>query len=135
MTIQNKIRLLRHQNDLTQEQLAERLHITPQAYSRIEQGKTKLSIERIQKLADIFNVDITDLILNDNDKGVFLLINENCNHQNGSNQIICNNDNQLVLENETLRLTVAHKDEIIAHLKNEITMLKQMIELLKNAPS
>ena len=89
----------------------------------------------IQKLADIFNVDVTDLILNDN-KGVFLLINENCNHQNVSNHgaIICNNESQLMLENEKLALTIAHKDEIIVHLRNEINMLKQMMELLKNAP-
>ena len=41
MKVPDKIRLLRHQNNLTQEQMAEKLHITPQAYSKIEQGKNK----------------------------------------------------------------------------------------------
>lgn len=119
--------------------MAERLELTPQAYSKIESGKTKLNLDRIQQIAHILNIDVTELIHN-NDNGVFLLINENCTNKNGLNHgtIIYHanqqltNEQDLIHENEKLQLIIAHKDEIITQLKNENDLLKQMLDLLKS---
>lgn len=132
MKIQEKIRLLRHQQNLTQEQLAEKLDITPQAYSKIEQGKTKLNIDRIQQIANVFNVDITDLITNDNAVINFLINGDfNESDDNHTTAIIYNSETSLIHENEKLQLSLQHKDEIIQKLENEIANLQVIISLLK----
>lgn len=128
MKTQEKIRFLRQQKGLTQEQIAELLDVTPQAYSKIEQGKTRLSIERIQQIANIFNIDITDLINNDNN-GIVILLNGDFNSDNGSNNraIVYNGETELVHENEKLLLQLQFKDEIIKRLENEIATLKSIL--------
>lgn len=108
----------------------------PQAYSKIESGKTKLSLDRIQQIAQILNIDVTELIHN-NDNGVFLLINENCTNENLNNGAIIYHGNQqsineqeLKHDNEKMQLIITHKDEIIEQLKQENALLKQMLNLL-----
>lgn len=61
-----KIKELRLKNNFTQEQMAEELHISQNAYSLIENGKTKLmNAERIEIIAKKFNVNPLDLGLFD----------------------------------------------------------------------
>ncbi|WP_394261214.1 helix-turn-helix domain-containing protein [Moraxella boevrei] len=129
MKIQEKIRFLRQQKNLTQEQVAELLDLTPQAYSKIEQGKTRLNIERIQQIANIFNIDITDLINNDSNS-IVLLLNGDFNSDNGSTNkaIIYNNTTtELVNENEKLLLQLQFKDKIIKRLEDEVATLKLIL--------
>lgn len=136
MKTQDKIRAISTQQKISQEQMAERLDLTPQAYSKIESGKTKLSLDRIQQIAQILNIDVTKLIHN-NDNGVFLLINENCTNENLNNGAIIYHGNQqsineqeLKHDNEKMQLIITHKDEIIEQLKQENALLKQMLNLL-----
>ncbi|OBX51729.1 helix-turn-helix domain-containing protein [Moraxella nonliquefaciens] len=136
MKTQDKIRAIRTQQKISQEQMAERLDLTPQAYSKMESGKTKLSLDRIQQIAQILNIDVTELIHN-NDNGVFLLINENCTNENLNNGAIIYHGNQqsineqeLKHDNEKMQLIITHKDEIIEQLKQENALLKQMLNLL-----
>ncbi|MCG7411085.1 helix-turn-helix domain-containing protein [Moraxella nonliquefaciens] len=136
MKTQDKIRAISTQQKISQEQMAERLDLTPQAYSKIESGKTKLSLDRIQQIAQILNIDVTELIHN-NDNGVFLLINENCTNENLNNGAIIYHGNQqsineqeLKHDNEKMQLIITHKDEIIEQLKQENALLKQMLNLL-----
>lgn len=136
MKTQDKIRAIRTQQKISQEQMAERLDLTPQAYSKIESGKTKLGLDRIQQIAQILNIDVTELIHN-NDNGVFLLINENCTNENLNNGAIIYHGNQqsineqeLKHDNEKMQLIITYKDEIIEQLKQENALLKQMLNLL-----
>lgn len=46
----------RRLNDYTQEQLAEKLNITPQHLSRIENGKSFVTAELLDSLCMIFNI-------------------------------------------------------------------------------
>ncbi len=54
---------LRTDNDLRQEDIANYLKITKQAYGMYENGKRNLPIEHLIKLSEIYNVS-TDFILN-----------------------------------------------------------------------
>lgn len=59
---QTKIKALRLKNNFTQEQMAEELHISQNAYCLIENGKTKLiDEERINIIAQKFNVKPVEL--------------------------------------------------------------------------
>ena len=54
---------LRTDNDLRQEDVANYLKITKQAYGMYENGKRNLPIEHLIKLSEFYNVS-TDFILN-----------------------------------------------------------------------
>jgi len=64
MTLGEKILLLRKQNSLTQEQLAERLAITRQTVSKWELGESEPDIAYLMQLSEIFQVT-TDYLLKD----------------------------------------------------------------------
>ena len=56
------IKDLRKGKGLTQDQLAEALHVTRQAVSSWENGKTEPDIETISQLAEFFEVDVEKII-------------------------------------------------------------------------
>ncbi|OOF40545.1 transcriptional regulator [Rodentibacter mrazii] len=124
MSVQDKIRGLREQNRLSQEEMAERLNMSPSGYAKIERGETKLYLEKLEQIAQVFNLDITDLI---NTKNVCFLINENS--QSSSNYY--NSDEALVIENEKLKLSLSFQEQLIEQQKREIALLKEMNALLK----
>ena len=62
MTIGENIRRLRRGCDITQEQLAGLMYITPQAVSRWENGTTAPDAESIIALARIFNCSADDIL-------------------------------------------------------------------------
>ena len=58
----NKIKELRLKNNFTQEEMAETLHISQNAYSLIENGKTRLvDMERINLIAEKFGISASEL--------------------------------------------------------------------------
>lgn len=60
--LQHNIKSLRLQNGLTQKQLADELHVTPQAVSRWENGEVEPSVSAIGEMAKIFNVSYDELM-------------------------------------------------------------------------
>ena len=57
-----RLRDLREDHDLTQRELAEKLHISQNTYSQYENGVRQLPIETLVAIANIYNVS-TDYIL------------------------------------------------------------------------
>ena len=62
MEIQGILKNLREKNNLTQEQLAERVQVTRQAVSRWETGETVPSTETLKLLSRLFDVSINTLL-------------------------------------------------------------------------
>jgi len=60
--VANSIKKLRQENQLSQEQLAEQLHVTRQAVSNWENGRTQPDIDTLTQLAGVFDVSIERLI-------------------------------------------------------------------------
>lgn len=60
--VANSIKKLRQEKKLSQEQLAEQLHVTRQAVSNWENGKTQPDVEMIMQLAEIFDVSVERMI-------------------------------------------------------------------------
>lgn len=60
--ITEKIRILRERKKLRHEDMAERLGISQSAYSRLEKGDAKLDVERLQKIAEVLEVPVEDLL-------------------------------------------------------------------------
>ena len=60
--IARNIKQIRELKSFTQEYMARELDISQPAYAKIEQGLTTLKIDRLQKIADILEVDISALL-------------------------------------------------------------------------
>lgn len=60
--VANSIKKLRQERQLSQEQLAEQLHVTRQAVSNWENGKTQPDIDTLTQLASIFDVSVERII-------------------------------------------------------------------------
>jgi transcriptional regulator with XRE-family HTH domain len=59
-----RMRELRQENGLTQEQAAERLGMLAPNYARIEQGRMNVTVETLVRLADVFEVPVRALFEN-----------------------------------------------------------------------
>ena len=58
----NSIKTLRKQRDMTQDALAELLHVTRQTVSNYENGKSEPDIETLLRIAEIFGTDVNSLV-------------------------------------------------------------------------
>lgn len=62
----NNLRQLRLQKELTQEQLSKKLGLSPSSIGNYEQGTRFPKYETLEKMADFFNINISDLFITDN---------------------------------------------------------------------
>lgn len=60
--VKTTIKQLRKEKGINQEQLAEALHVTRQAVSNWENGKTQPDIETLTQIAEFFDVSVEKLI-------------------------------------------------------------------------
>ena len=62
MEFNEKLQHLRKQNNMTQEQLAEKLYVSRAAVSKWESGKGYPNIESLKAISKLFSVSIDDLL-------------------------------------------------------------------------
>lgn len=128
MKTNEKIRQLRELHEFSQEEMAEKAEMSPSGYAKIERGETRLTLERLEQFADIFNVDLSKLIQSDGD--FYYQVNENTNNNghifNTSGNGSKSSQTEQQSEIEKLQLTLAHKDEIIAKLEEQIQDLRAL---------
>lgn len=115
---------MREARNWSQEYMAEKLHMSTNGYAKIERGETKAYISKLEQIAEIFDVDLMELMPFDENQVVCLIGDGN----NGLNVI---GSTELAFEIQKLQLIINHKDEAIEYQKREIANLKEMIELLK----
>lgn len=133
MKTHEKVRKLRENQQLTQEQMADKLHLAPSSYAKLERGETKIKIERLQQIASIFNIDTSEL-LGDDGNILNIAIDSDISVY-GNNSLNCD----IAIDNLNLRKELKYKDTIIASkdetiqtLKREILSLQKVIDLLAN---
>lgn len=130
MKVNEKLKQLRELNHWSQEEMAEKMHIAPSSYAKIERGETRLTLDRLEQFAEIFDIDITKLIQSEG--GFYYQVNENANNnKNGSlntSEII---EIEYQAEIERLQLIISHKNELLSQKDREINTLNEVITLLK----
>lgn len=130
MISHDKIKSLREQRDWTQEEMAEKLGLTRNGYAKIERGESLPSLERLDEIAKIFDVNIVEL-LNLNEKNViFQTQNQEVNYYQQS----IHNEN-LQNEIDKLELVVSHLKELLQQKDNEIQALKDLVQMYKKHQS
>ena len=100
--------------------------------ANIERGTTKLNIDKLQQIAEIFNIEMTELLTSD--KSLVFLVNENGDYN--ANYYSCND--AILAELEKSKTIVqfqekllSSKDRLLEQKDNEITALKEIINLMK----
>ncbi|WP_027379947.1 helix-turn-helix domain-containing protein [Chryseobacterium daeguense] len=62
MSLETKLRKLREQKGWSQMDVAHQLDISQSAYNKWEAGQAKPTLQNLQKIADVFEVDFVDLL-------------------------------------------------------------------------
>ena len=139
MTIQDNIRYARENHNLTQEEMAERLNMTASGYAKIERGMTQLKFDKLEKIAQIFNMDIIEL-LEFSDSGDTIIQSPNNSGDNATTNYFLNANEKLVSEIEKLNTQIEYqtnllksKDELISEKDKQIQALNDVIALLKES--
>ena len=107
--------------------MAERLGMSHNGYAKIERGETKLYLEKLNQIAQVFNIDLSELVAN-HDKSIFFFLHGTCNK--AVNYYGSGNHDEIA-EIEKLKLIIGHKDKLIAQKDKELAAQQEIIALLK----
>lgn len=111
-----KIKQIRELKNFTQEHVATQLGLTTRAYSKIESGETQLTINRLNEISKILEVDPME-VLGFDEKQVF----NNCKQEGNQNTIGTSNfylPEKLILQYE----------KTIQILEDEVALLKSLVK-------
>jgi transcriptional regulator with XRE-family HTH domain len=125
MPAHEKIRFLRQAKGWTQEEVADKLKMSQNGYGCIERGETDVNLSRLEQIADLFDIKLSELLGLD-EKNIF--------NQGGTKNKITQNYHamgsqpldylQLKAELEKQLLLNSAKDR-------EIELLKELVAFLK----
>lgn len=125
MTIGKKIKHLRELRSLTQEEMADLLHMSQANYSKIERDEIEVKMSRLEEISKILNIDLTDLI-NFDEHNFFVI--QNNDTITGISGTINNHYQHSVTDKER----VLYEDKIRL-LEEKIQMLEaQLKQIRKN---
>ncbi len=114
MSVHEKIKLVRQTKGFTQEDIAEQLGMSPNAYGDIERGDTDVKLSRLLQLAKLFEMKPAELFEPSDKTNINVKVRQN----RGGFSI--NSSNEI----ETHKFIIEQKDK-------EIALLKRIIELME----
>ena len=119
--IVSNIRRIRDQKGYSQDSMAVELGITQTAYSRIESGESKLTIDRLQEIAKILDTDISAFL--DASK---VTIQSQTNNDSANGYV----ENLHIENKESAKKLIQSFEKLIQTLEDENRHLKKEIEFL-----
>lgn len=129
MKVCEKIKRLRQDKGWSQEETANKLNMSTNAYGCIERGDTDVSLSRLEDISAVFEIDIADFF--DKKTSVFNFGGTQNNQQNwcSIHNSLDNLKHQTELEKS--QLIIEKLDVTIQAQQSEISLLKEIIELMK----
>lgn len=128
MKVHEKIRELREQKNWSQEEMALQLNMSSGGYAKIERGETRLNLPRLEQIAEIFHIDIIELLKSDEQNVIYQFNEEGDNHNNISYH---HQDNSLRTEIEKLSLIIEHQNTLLKQQERELAIQQELITILK----
>ncbi len=118
MDIYRKIRKIREYRELSQEYMASKLSISQNSYSKVERGKSKITIDRFEKICKILHVD-SQAVLVANERNLLQVINT---HSDNNALVSVKNGREIQLSSlhDLYKLRIQHLREEIAFLENSL---------------
>ena len=134
MKINEKIRQLREQHQLSQENMADKLGMSVTGYAKIERGEVRSNLPRLEQISEVFDMDICELLSYGESEKVYFnnSVTESTNSNNSNNLLfaVCNDNLEKAIQQ--LQLIISHKDELLAQKDKIILGLEREIALLRN---
>lgn len=129
MSTNEKIRKLREAKAWSQEQMAEKLNMSLNGYAKIERGESKIYLEKLEQIAQVFDIDVVELIQSDGKNICFQIESPLGSVYQGVGE------SALLVEIEKLKLALAHANEkenllnrLLEQKDSEMRMLKDLLE-------
>lgn len=129
MSVNEKIRKIREAKDWSQEQMAEKLNMSLNGYAKIERGESKIYLDKLEQIAQVFDIDVIELMQSDGKNICFQIESPLGSVYQGVGET------QLLIEVERLKLALSHareKEELLNKLleqkDNEIKALRELLE-------
>jgi transcriptional regulator with XRE-family HTH domain len=131
MLIREKIKLLRQSRHWSQEYLAEKLGMSANSYGELERGKTKITFEKLEILARLFDIPLAEFC-NEDATNVFIAHNTWTLYHSQQNNLCPPDENvKSQHELEKAQMMIEKLETIIHAQQNEITYLKEIITLMR----
>lgn len=119
MTPYTKLRVLRIGRNWSQDEIAEKIGISQAAYAKLESGRTRLTINRAQQLADVYEIEPEYFFSTEK------AVHHNVGEASNSNSGYINTYTNTIIPKETFDKLIDEKAEIIRLLKSEIAESKK----------
>ena len=127
MNVHEKIRVMRQSKGWSQEEMADKLNLSVNGYANIERGETDVQLSRLEKIADIFEMELLELF-SFGERNLFYWAGDSSNNHFCKNlQSIGFSDDKKELEHELekTRLLLEQRDKEIAHLNKIIALMEE----------
>ena len=132
MSVNEKIRKIREAKDWSQEQMAEKLDMSLNGYAKIERGESKIYLDKLEQIAQVFDIDVIELMQSDGKNICFQIESPLGSVYQGGGET------QMLIEIERLKLALSHANEkenllnrLLEQKDNEIIALKGLLRLSK----
>ena len=129
MSVNEKIRKIREAKDWSQEQMAEKLNMSLNGYAKIERGESKIYLDKLEQIAQVFDIDIIELMQSDGKNICFQIESPLGSVYQGGGET------QMLIEIERLKLALSHANEkenllnrLLEQKDNEIKALRELLE-------
>jgi transcriptional regulator with XRE-family HTH domain len=132
LTISEKIRSLRQLRGYSQQNMADSLGVSVNAYSKIECGDTDVSWSRLEQVAKVFEIPTSELVAF-GEKPFFYF--KNNQSKNKESYIVSFNagGHELSSELERYKIQSESQKKELQHLQKIITLLEEQIAHLKRS--
>ena len=132
MKINEKIRQLREQHQLSQENMADKLGMSVTGYGKIERGEVRSNLSRLEQISEVFDMDICELLSMGGAEKVYFN-NTVTESSNSNNFLFAIGNENLEKTIQQLQLILSHKDELLAQKDKIINGLEREIALLRKS--
>ena len=126
VSVNEKIRKVRESKAWSQEQMAEKLNMSLNGYAKIERGETKLYLDKLEQIAQVFDIDVVELMQSDGKNICFQIESPLGSVYQGGGET------QLSIEIERLKLALSHASEKEELLKKLLEQKDREIQMLNN---
>ena len=131
MSVNEKIRKIREAKDWSQEQMAEKLNMSVNGYAKIERGESKIYLDKLEQIAQVFDIDVIELMQSDGKNICFQIESPLGSVYQGGGET------QLLIEIERLKLELSHareKESLLTKMldqkDSEIQALKDLLKMV-----
>lgn len=118
-----KLRMLRIGQNWSQDQIAEKIGISQAACAKLESGKTRLTVDRAQQLADIYEIEPKSFFSKD------IIVHSDTHESNNMNSRNIVVGPNTIIPTATFDKIVSIKSEMLERLQSEIAESRKEREL------